>query len=253
MGDETVIQVQASSPDGAAVVMWFEQPHECPICHHGIEPKPFQGSFRAGTNGKADEAEVLFRCPRKSCERVFIARYKAWDQINTSGQPQNNPAWWQPHYSCVPTVPRSREFGPTIAGASSNFVGIYGQAEQAEAMGLDQICGAGYRKALEFLIKDYLKTVPANAEKHQAIENNPLAACIANFVNDPRLKSTASRAAWLGNDETHYVRKWEDKDLKDLKGLIDLTVYWISSEILTGQLEQSIPDPKRGDKKAAEA
>ncbi|MGF6947536.1 hypothetical protein QF028_000029 [Neobacillus sp. B4I6] len=41
----------------------------------------------------------------------------------------------------------------------------------------------------------------------------------------------AERAVWLGNDETHYVRKWDDKDLKDLKNLIDLTVYFISMTI----------------------
>jgi hypothetical protein len=36
------------------------------------------------------------------------------------------------------------------------------------------------------------------------------------------------RAIWLVKDETHYVRKWESKDLRDLKNLIDLTVYFIS-------------------------
>lgn len=41
----------------------------------------------------------------------------------------------------------------------------------------------------------------------------------------------AERATWLGNDETHYVRKWENKDLKDLKNLIDLTVYFISMSL----------------------
>lgn len=32
---------------------------------------------------------------------------------------------------------------------------------------------------------------------------------------------------WLGNDETHYVRRWEEKDLSDLKRLISMTVSWI--------------------------
>lgn len=44
----------------------------------------------------------------------------------------------------------------------------------------------------------------------------------------PDIKEMAKRAVWLGNDETHYVRKWEDKDIQDLKNLIDLTVYFIS-------------------------
>ncbi len=47
----------------------------------------------------------------------------------------------------------------------------------------------------------------------------------------PEIKGMAERAIWLGNDETHYVRRWADKDIKDLKNLIDLTVYFISMKI----------------------
>jgi hypothetical protein len=65
------------------------------------------------------------------------------------------------------------------------------------------------------------------------------------------LKTTASRATWLGNDETHYVRKWEDKDLNDLKKLIDLTVHWVSAEILTGELAVSMPEPQAAAKGGA--
>lgn len=41
------------------------------------------------------------------------------------------------------------------------------------------------------------------------------------------------RAVWLGNDETHYVRKWEEKDVNDLKLLVRLTVNWIDNVLLT--------------------
>ncbi|MBB1378870.1 hypothetical protein H5120_12255 [Pseudoalteromonas sp. SR43-2] len=54
-----------------------------------------------------------------------------------------------------------------------------------------------------------------------------------NYVTDENLKSCANRAVWLGNDETHYIRKWENHDLKDLKILIQLTCTWIQSSILT--------------------
>ena len=37
------------------------------------------------------------------------------------------------------------------------FLTIYNQSLSAEDNNLDQIAGIGYRKALEFLIKDYLK------------------------------------------------------------------------------------------------
>jgi hypothetical protein len=34
----------------------------------------------------------------------------------------------------------------------------------------------------------------------------------------------------LGNDETHYVREWADKDLQDLKRIIKVTLHWLEME-----------------------
>ena len=107
------------------------------------------------------------------------------------------------------------------------------------------ICGPGYRKSLEFLMKDYAKAGAGNEERREEIERMPLAACINAFSRDDRIKAMAGRATWLGNDETHYVRKWEAKDLSDLKKLIDLTVFWVSAELLTKELETGMPDPKK--------
>lgn len=69
-------------------------------------------------------------------------------------------------------------------------------------------------------------------------------ACL-ELVPNLQVKTTAKRATWLGNDETHYVRKWADKDLSDLKLLLDLTIHWIAAEILTKKFEASMPDPKK--------
>lgn len=95
-----------------------------------------------------------------------------------------------------------------------------------------QICGTGYRKSLEFLIKDYLiSTLPE--DQHEAIKNKFLNNCIRDNISNINIKTVASRAVWLGNDETHYTRKWEDKDINDLKSIIELTLHWIESEIRT--------------------
>lgn len=59
---------------------------------------------------------------------------------------------------------------------------------------------------------------------------------IDNFVANENVKQCAKRAIWLGNDETHYVRKWVDKDIKDLKLLIQITVSWIQQEVITKRL-----------------
>ena len=119
---------------------------------------------------------------------------------------------------------------------SPEFVTIYQQAVQAEKSGLDQIAGIGYRRALEFLVKDYCKQ--RHPEKAQAIENAPLSNCIRDYIEYERLKIVASRAAWLGNDQAHYTQKHTDRDLEDLKRLIQLTMHWIIIELGVEEAEK---------------
>ncbi|MFR5472135.1 MAG: hypothetical protein ACLTG7_11415 [Romboutsia sp.] len=115
---------------------------------------------------------------------------------------------------------------------------IYGQAKQAEEVGLDQVCGVAYRKALEFLIKDYCcKKKP---EEEENIKKKFLSNVIKEYVDNPNIKMLAERAAWLGNDETHYIRKWESHDIKVLIKLIDLTCSWINLEEKTRKYSESM-------------
>jgi hypothetical protein len=64
---------------------------------------------------------------------------------------------------------------------------------------------------------------------------------IDKYVTDPNVKICAVRATWLGNDETHYVHRWEAKDVTDLKNLVKLTVNWIESVLLTEQYRVEMP------------
>ena len=41
------------------------------------------------------------------------------------------------------------------------------------------------------------------------------------------------------------MRKWLDKDLNDLKSLIELVVHWINAECLSEELEASMPEHHR--------
>ena len=53
----------------------------------------------------------------------------------------------------------SKEFSEHVQEISANFCCIYNEAHEAEQLGLTQICGVGYRRALEFLIKDCLVSI----------------------------------------------------------------------------------------------
>ena len=126
-------------------------------------------------------------------------------------------------------------FDQYIENLSPSFCTLWNQSYQAEQSGLKDICGSGYRKALEFLIKDYL--ISQNPSKQDNYRSKFLGSCIRDDIEDPRIKACAERAAWLGNDEVHYYKKWKAKDVKDLKTLIELSLHWIMMEHLTSTYE----------------
>ncbi len=208
-------------------------PDHCPLCHYGIEAR-YQ-KLSCVTEGFDGRLELVFQCPREKCQSFFIARY-----LSTYRGAMSH---YYTYRGSFPFEPFDIEFAESIEKISPDYCAIANQAQKAEQQGWTLVAGPGYRKALEFLVKDYLCRVrPTETEK---IKTMQLGACIAAYVTNDRIKSTAARAAWLGNDETHYVRKWEDKDLDDLKKLISLTVHWIEMEEMTDSVVKEMPEGKK--------
>ena len=201
---------------------------ECPHCGHDTTSNPFCAAAIETEHGL--ELDLIFQCQNNACQHLFIANYET-----IPGRASER------HF-------RLREIGPPIFRApqvrasvrktSPGFAAIYGQSAVAEGLKLKQVAGAGYRKALEFLVKDYCKILEPS--KADSIEKTALGACINNFVTDENIKTTASRAVWLGNDETHYVRQYDDFDIEHLKELIDLTVNWIDTDVRTREFQQRL-------------
>lgn len=198
-------------------------PDECPHCHKSVTPRIISGL------AEGHRLEVFFSCPNEECKRAFIGEY-----IFEAGN------HWNYIHKVSQGTFKGRDFNGIIREISPMFIEIYNQSLGAENANLNEISGVGYRKALEFLIKDYL--VGKDPESEDKIKKMALGNCIKQHVDDVRLKTVAKRAVWLGNDETHYLRKWEGKDLKDLKKLIDLTVHWIEMEKLTESFEVDMPE-----------
>jgi hypothetical protein len=212
---------------GQSPVNIDKAPEQCPICHHFLQPVDCGIAFM-GVN----RVEKLYRCPRESCDRLFIARYamQAGGVFTLT--------------ECLPHKFEVKGFSEIIQKVSKKFCDIYEQASTAEQQSLLLICGPGYRKALEFLIKDYVCGI-SPAEQAETIKKTALGKCIKDHITNAKIVTVASRAAWLGNDETHYLRTWEEKDLSDLKKLIDLTVHWIEMEELTKDVVVEMPEPER--------
>ena len=58
-----------------------------------------------------------------------------------------------------------------------------------------------------------------------------LGKVIDNYLKDfPKILVLAKSVAWIGNDETHYIRRHDGKDIEDLKRFILATARLISAD-----------------------
>lgn len=215
-----------TSDGGDAFADYNKLPTVCPICHHAMHPTQVQQSAIVGS-----VLELVMRCPNAGCGHLLIGRYSSGGNTFHMIKNVHTSVTFYNLKEVVPQTAKNEVFDENVVGLSPSFVKIYNQALAAEAAGLEQIVGIGLRKALEFLIKDYC--IYKNPTKAEEIKKSMLAKVIGDYIGDTNIKQCASRAVWLGNDETHYVRLWESHDLDDLKVLINLTVHWIAHELLT--------------------
>ncbi len=194
---------------------------ECPICHIKHIPKYISGAFIDKT-----EIDLSFQCTNSSCHRLYISHYKL------------NGTIYNFNYS-YPKIPIEQHFGYEVSVISPSFCSIYNQAKTAEDLQLDQIAGLGYRKAIEFLVKDF--AISRNESEEKKIKKLFLSDCINQYIDDSMLRECIKRATWLGNDEAHYLRKWEDKDIDDLKVLIKISVNFIESHLVGQKYISEMP------------
>lgn len=173
-----------------------------------------------GAPGEAkSRLQVFLQCPRYECGSGYVGTYTHTENSI---------------YHLQRVEPQSYKevaFSEEIRGLSPLFCAIYNQAMAAQAASLDHLTGIGLRKALEFLIKDF--AIHERPDDADTIKGVSLGACIHNYIDDARVKEVAERAVWIGNDETHYVRKWTDMDIEDLKVLIRLSINAIENVLIT--------------------
>ena len=93
-----------------------------------------------------------------------------------------------------------------------------------------EIWGSGYRKCLEFVIKDYVIWMRGE-EEDESIRNKFVNNWIREKISKMKIKRVGWGGVWVGNDERDYRGKWEDKDINELKWIIELRVDWIEWEM----------------------
>lgn len=204
--------------DKSSMPVSYNEPENCPLCHFAITPKHICDNWYFD-NHDGRHLAILYVCTH--CFHPFVAHF-------IDIQPNSSIMAPQLDY-CAPDLFSAQTFEQGIVDLSPQFVKIYNQALEAESRHLDEIAGIGYRKALEFLVKDYCKH--KYPDKSDEIERLSLSKCISDFIDQPAISTLAIRTAWIGNDETHYVRKLEDRDVSDMKTFIRAIVHYIGMEL----------------------
>lgn len=189
----------------------------CPCCGVSLLPVNL---FSVCIDRDDEEDNIIYilnYC--NNCSECFISKHLYDEEIGAGYFFDSN----------APMKASACNFSDSISELSPDFVSIYRQASTADSLGLNLICGIGYRKSLEFLIKDY--AIRKNPSSREEILSSPLMSCIKKYIKEEQLISLACASTWLGNDETHYIRKHPDYGIKQLKIFINAFVTFIDAEL----------------------
>lgn len=191
-------------------------PKGCPHCYSEEFPSVFSSANTTLKDGSTSTV-VLVQCP--VCLKFFALQYILKSGEHGGWKPQLVPYTYQP----IVTISVPKKFDKF----SPDFKLIYKQAELAYKLKLDKICGMGYRKAIEQLVKDFL--IFSNPNDKEKILKLNLSQAINQIDND-KIKILSKAVAYLGNDHTHPINKHPDRDIEDIRNFISSLIAAISLE-----------------------
>lgn len=209
---------------------------ECPCCNrvqaNDLIPIIAVNNLLRANSIEKDEENIqtesecnvvaIYRCT--SCNSLF----SLWSKHKVVDKESRNVEWTCDVQSIFPFDAKNTGFSDEVSKLSANFVLVYNQAEYAEAHGLSEICGMGYRRALEYLIDDYIRKIKPTETIDSSLG---LDKKIKSYIDNQKIKTLAQKSAWLGNDATHIVNKHPDRNIiYDMKKFIRAMVSMIDAE-----------------------
>lgn len=191
---------------------------ECPDCGN-------KNSFEFPCNGIGIGGEINYIVKCQNCKKFFIAKYFS-HEIGTYKYEQTFSAIY-------PSGKFKHKFPQEIENISSKFIEIYQQAMTAKNQGLNELVGIGLRKAIEFLIYDYIKNVLA-LEPAKTLENR------IKQINVQNVNVHSTLVRWVGNDNTHVEIKHPEFSIAEMIKSIDLVVYYLFAEYKSKEIAEKI-------------
>lgn len=203
----------------------FDIPTVCPHCNTGIAPVSICEKFSKPKKKRVyikEFLDMILYCP--ICDNRFLASFLITDKNITS------------RIGVYPTAKPVVKLPDILLDKYPDFKEAYRQAAVAESHELNPLCGMGYRRALEILIKQYL--ICLYPDEQDTIISESLAQSYNRL--DDKERSLARGAAWLGNDYAHMVNKHPAYDVDDLKNFIHALSYLIAA-YLTAEEADNVP------------
>lgn len=196
-----------------------------------------------GINTVQDELSVVTACPH--CSGITVSHFT---RVAKNKYILENLSF-QLKYT-TPKIQSGNSFSeykisPEIKEEFPEFISILQQAISAEEYGLDKLAGMGYRKALEFLVTDYLislkiKDAPKDWLQDPKTTLGKKIECLPN----EKLITLAQATAYIGNDETHYSRQHPEHGIDSIKMFLKAILSDIDNERVFIEAQRIINKPK---------
>lgn len=202
----------------------FDIPIVCPNCNCSLQP-----TIQDNYSLKFDKDRLLIISFIGNCCNVpFYAtyRYSNYKATLLDVYPHLKPA----------TLPN------TIKELSPRFTNLYEQSYTAEQNGHIELAGSGYRNSIEILIKDFA-IIKLKADKDTVCKMS-LYEVIGEYLKEVNIETSAADVIRvLGNDYTHYQRKYDDIDFIVVKKYLEIFIHQIDAKLLL--MEPIVPVNRR--------
>lgn len=199
-------------------------PDECPHCGRAISAQTIStASLDFGSDGSAAKliGISVHRCTHSSCKKFFFTTHYIFKEKNNLSVA---------NFLSVYPSSKTQIFDEVIIACSPQFSSIYNGAYEAEQNGYIEVAGAGYRMALEYLMKDFL--IAEHPEDTKKIATNSLDKCISEYFSmNQDIINTADVVRILGNDYVHYVSKHENIELSTIRTYLDFFISIIHTKL----------------------
>lgn len=199
---------------------------ECPHCGKVVEFTqrtstviPISNQYN---NFEKNSAFLTLALYSKCCKSIFFANYLF------------KPSTQDFEFISIYPTPTASEVTSNLKELSPRFVKLYSDSVEAYNNNAFELAGSGFRNSLEILIKDFA-IIKLKIDENEVTKKS-LKESIDLYISDSSIKQFANGVRLLGNDHTHYVRKYQDFDSTDLLTFVKACINHIDARLALSKL-----------------